>query len=299
MFKISVAELRQRYASGERYFKKVQLRGADLSLANLRGVDLSYADLREADLSYSDLRESILNGADLREANLKGANLNEANLKEANLKGANLKGVFLKRACLNGVNLSEACLEKAHLNGTFLTTANLNRASLSEANLIGAYLMRANLSEASLLGAWLNKANLTGANLSGAYYNDQTYFNNGFDPISAGMQKAKITIVKELLSTFNYISQCSNHYLGNTMTANYWKSSRPDFDWLNKFQINCSAEIAFSGALTESVSPVQLHWSQKWVNAFIKCCSQIIQDFPTLIDRERLVFAITTSDVTA
>ncbi len=68
MFKISAAELRNRYASGERYFKKVQL----------RKVDLSYVDLRGADLSYANLSKAYLNGADLSGANLSGAYYNSS-----------------------------------------------------------------------------------------------------------------------------------------------------------------------------------------------------------------------------
>ncbi|MGK7872227.1 MAG: pentapeptide repeat-containing protein [Xenococcaceae cyanobacterium] len=297
IFKISAAEIRKRHASGERNFKKADLsyadlRGADLSYADLRGANLSYANLQEADLSGSDLRESILNRAKLNEANLSRVNLIGANLTKANLNKANLIGAYLTKACLKGANLMEACLENAHLNEAHLNGANLKGASLVGAYFIGTYLMKANLSEANL-----SRAYLSGADLSGAYYSDSTRFDGSFDLINTRMQKVRLTTVEELLSTFNYLSECSNRYLGSRMTAKYFESSRPDFDWLNNFKIDRSAQITFSGVLTEAVSSVQLQWFQKWVNAFIKCCSQIIQDFPTLIDQKQLVITRSTSDL--
>jgi len=272
MFKISTDEIQKRYALGERNFRQAELRGAKLSYAILRGVDLS----------DSDLSESILYGANLNETNWSRVQLFEADLTRAKLNEARLNGTYLTGCRLNEVDLIGACLQGAHLNGAALKRANLNGANLSE-----AYLTGANLCGADLCGANLCDAHLTGANLSGAYYGDNTQFNAGFDPIDAGMQKLEITTIEELLSRFNYLYQLSNNYLGGKLTANYLESSRPDFDWLNKFQINRSEGITFSGVLTP-VNTLQLKWCQEWVNAFIDRCSQIIQDFPNMIDREQL-----------
>jgi hypothetical protein len=107
------------------------------------------------------------------------------------------------------------------------------------------------------------------------------------NPSVAHSLEVKITI-EELLIVLNHLSQCSNQYLGKTLTANYWHSSRPDFEWLNKFETDHTAKITFSGLLTEPINPLQLQWFLKWINAFIKCCSQIIQDFPNMIDQKQL-----------
>ena len=98
--------------------------------------------------------------------------------------------------------------------------------------------------------------------------------------------------VKDLLNTLNLLSQLSNRYLGSTITAKYWESSRPNISWLNEFVVERSARISFSGQTSELVSSVQLQYLQQWVNAFVKSCSQIIQDFPSLIDRQKLAFAL-------
>jgi hypothetical protein len=104
------SELMDRYAAGERDFRRANLWGADLSGANLRGADLREANLR---LAY------------LREANLSGANLWGANLWGANLRGADLTGADLWRAYLWEADLNEANLTGANLRGADLTGADL------------------------------------------------------------------------------------------------------------------------------------------------------------------------------
>ena len=270
----SSAEIQKRYALGEREFKQAQLRKVDLkeldlSHANLSGADLSYADLSRANLSDADLQEAYLNGSVLEEAKLRETNLSEAYLTRANLKGA---------------ELVKANLQEAKLNGAVLEGANLTEAKLN-----GAYLIKANFSGANLNAADLS-TDLSGVELEGAYYSDRTAFEPGFDPIGAGMQKS--TTMEALLSILNYLYQCSQHYLGDTLTASYLKSACPDFDWLNQFQINRSKQITFAGTLSDPATPLQLQQFQEWIDAFIGSCSQIVQDFPATLDRGRLTVAI-------
>ncbi len=171
-----------------RRFRRINLRGANLSGANLRGANLSDADLIGANLSGAILSKANLRGANLSDANLSGAilskanlsgailskaflsganlsdaNLSDANLSDADLSDANLRGAILSKAILSGAILSGAILRGANLRG-----ANLSDADLIGANLIGAILSKANLSGAILSGAFLRGANLRGANLRGA-----------------------------------------------------------------------------------------------------------------------------------
>ena len=272
--KLSSAEIQKRYALGERDFEQAQLRKValneiDLSHANLSGADLSYADLSRANLSDADLQEAYLNGTVLEEAKLREANLSKAYLTRANLKGA---------------ELAKANLQEAKLNGAVLEGANLTEAKLN-----GAYLIKANFSGANLNAADL-RTNLSGVALEGAYYSDRTAFEPDFDPISVGMQKS-ITM-EVLLSILNYLYQCGQHYLGDTLTASYLKSSCPDFEWLNQFQINRSKQITFAGTLSAPASASQLQQFQEWIDTFVGSCSQIVQDFPATLDRGRLTVAI-------
>ena len=249
-------ELCKQYSLGKRQFRqaklqKAELRRASLSQVDLRNADLNHANLRNANLSYADLRESCLTRADLS-----GANLSSTNFACADLSKVNFALAQLTEANLNG-----ACLNKAYLTG-----ANLTKADLSYSSLAGTYLIGADLSEAKLIGA---------------FYDNDTSFPANFDPISAGMLRG--CTVQELLNRFSIICDCSNRYLGSTMTAKYFYSSRPDFDWLNQFEINKSNQITFEGISADSVSSLQLHWFQKWINNFIESCSMIIKDFPKLI----------------
>ena len=249
-------EFCKQYSLGKREFHEVQLQRADLSRkilsqVDLRNADLNHANLKKADLSYADLRQSCLIRAELSGANLTGANLACADLSKVNFALAELREA----------NLNGACLNKAYLTG-----ANLALVDLSYADLTGTYLIGADLSE---------------ANLSGAFYDNDTSFPLNFDPIRAGMRQ-KYT-VKELLDRFSPICNSSSRYLGNIMTAKYFHSSRPNFEWLNQFEINKSNQITFGGSLEDSVSPLQLRWFQAWLNNFIESCSQIIKNFSKLI----------------
>ena len=99
--------------------------------------------------------------------------------------------------------------------------------------------------------------------------------------------EVKVT-VEELLKALNHLSRFNSNYIGTKLTANYWQLTRPNFDWLDNFQINRSAEIAFSGAIAEAVSASQHQWVKEWTAAFIKQCSRIIQDLPTMIEEKAL-----------
>ena len=302
---LTAAQLLERYASGERRFrqvqlKKVDLKGANLAQIELRGADLSNANLREADLSNADLRDACLDGADLynanlSRANLQGARLAKANLKEANLTRASLEQVHLEGAFLTKASMIRASLKEANLIGAHLNEANLGSANLSNAYLDGAYLiqtslLKANLAEASVMGAFLSGAALSGANFNGAYYTDKTNFDASFDPVSAGLRKIQNRSIEELLNAFKYLNDGANRYCGSKMTARYWESSRPDFEWLQQFQVNASGKITFSGNTTEPLTSVKLRYCQKWLDTFIDSCSKIIQEFPTLLDSSQIEF---------
>jgi uncharacterized protein YjbI with pentapeptide repeats len=156
-----------------RRFRRINLRGANLSGANLRGANLSDADLIGANLSDADLIGANLRGANLSVADLSWAILSKANLSDANLRGAilswaNLRGANLSVADLIVANLSKANLSDADLRGAILSWANLREADLRGAILSGADLRRADLSDANLSGAILSEADLSEADLSEA-----------------------------------------------------------------------------------------------------------------------------------
>lgn len=96
------------------------------------------------------------------------------------------------------------------------------------------------------------------------------------------------TTVEELLNALNQLSQFSSNYLGTQLTTNYWQLTRPNLVWLASFEINRSAEITFSSVITEPISASQHQHVKEWAAAFIKQCSQIVKDLPTIIEQKGL-----------
>jgi uncharacterized protein YjbI with pentapeptide repeats len=290
MFKISVAELKSRYALGERNFEGAELQGANLSYLTLVDINLSYANLKEVDLSYCDLRRSYLKRTELVKAKLIRANLDGAFMERADFNKADLS-----RATLNQAQMYRATLAMAQMNGAYLNQANLKGAYLKGAYLNGAYLNGANLSEAYfseayLNGAYFKKAFLQQCNFRGAYFSNNTRFDKNFDPVAVGMEKVveeKHITVEDLLDTLNSIGQCSIQILGSLITIKYWETSRPNFEWLKSFKIDRFGQITFSGNSSETIEKDRLEWSQKWIESFMQLGSQIIEDFPKLINQQK------------
>ncbi len=133
LIQLTVDELLNRYAIGDRYFINANLRCTNLSQLCLSEINLSSAKLNLANLCGTNLSKANLTAADIRGANLSGCKLNQAQLVKANLARTNLS-----RADLTGANLSRACLIDADLSDADLRGANLSQADLRGANLNGA-----------------------------------------------------------------------------------------------------------------------------------------------------------------
>lgn len=263
----SHVDITKKYASGDRNFEK-----ADLKQADLRGVDLSFANLRGADLRKADLSHSILIGADLQGAKLDRATLNGARLQGANLSETSITWGLLMAADLSGANLQGASLD----------AANLTQSTLQGANLSGTYL---------------NSADLRETVLKDAYYNDFTRFESDFDPIAMGMRCQTQLTVEQVLDQLNALSLLSSQYLGSSLVSRYWTSSRLLLDGLNQFEIvNRSAQIVFSGVMSDFLEVSQLQRLQLWINAFIHQCLTIVHNFPKLIERQRLIVTLSLLD---
>ncbi|MBW4513661.1 MAG: hypothetical protein KME11_00370 [Timaviella obliquedivisa GSE-PSE-MK23-08B] len=113
------------------------------------------------------------------------------------------------------------------------------------------------------------------------------------------IQPPKPTIsLKEALTAINHFSKLAVQYLGTIVVTNYWKTSRPEADWMQLFQVERSAEVVFLGqAIADSLALTleQHELLQTWVSAFIKRCSKVIRDFPKrarqmpLSDRQKTI----------
>lgn len=101
--------------------------------------------------------------------------------------------------------------------------------------------------------------------------------------------KRVIVKIEDLVTALNQITEHAISYLGAILTFNAWQSTRPQFDWLNNFQINRSTKkMTFSGAITETAEPEQLQWIQDWVTAFIFQISQTIRGFDNLLEQQKI-----------
>ncbi|ELS00387.1 putative low-complexity protein [Xenococcus sp. PCC 7305] len=260
---LTVDELQQRYASGQRNFDKISLRGV-----SLKNADLRYISLKEADLSNSDLSDATLYGANLKKANINFIKLDRAKLDGAFFHGSNIACSSLIAASLRDVDLRKASLDAAILRG-----ATLERADLSD--------------------AYLRGADLEDAILDGAYYSRQTHFaSDDFDPISSNMCiDAKIGI-EELLEKFNYLTNYGSRYFGPIITAKNWESSRPKSDWLNKLTVQTSGQIICADMSNKTINNSQRHLAQQWMIDFINFCSKVIRNFPYIIEPEKIIFKI-------
>lgn len=95
--------------------------------------------------------------------------------------------------------------------------------------------------------------------------------------------------VKDVLAALNHFSQFTTQYLGATVVTNYWKSTRPDIDWLSQFQVDRSAQISVpDSAASLSLTPEQHQWVRDWTAVFIQRCSKVIRDYPTIIKQRAL-----------
>ncbi|MFZ9739118.1 MAG: hypothetical protein ACO3EZ_14020 [Prochlorotrichaceae cyanobacterium] len=107
---------------------------------------------------------------------------------------------------------------------------------------------------------------------------------------SSQEQVVEVGILKEYLLGINQLSSFAKKYLGTAVIVNYWKSSRPQVKWLEGFQIDRSGNVTCLAENTQliqqPVSTQQQEWLRDWVQSFIKRCSTVIRDFPTLAETE-------------
>ncbi|MGB7416638.1 MAG: hypothetical protein WA902_20715 [Thermosynechococcaceae cyanobacterium] len=90
-----------------------------------------------------------------------------------------------------------------------------------------------------------------------------------------------------LLQDLNHLSEAVSQYLGPQLTAKYWHSSRPQYAWLQNFEIAPLAEITYSGDSQHLLTAANHLCIRQWSNTFMKQCSQIVQDLPQKIEQHQ------------
>jgi hypothetical protein len=95
---------------------------------------------------------------------------------------------------------------------------------------------------------------------------------------------SETVVLQEMLVAMNGLSRFATQYLGPVVVTNYWKTTRPNQDWVQHLTVERSAQLVYSpdSGLTSSdfLTTVQQQWLQEWVAAFIDRCAKVIRDFP-------------------
>jgi hypothetical protein len=104
--------------------------------------------------------------------------------------------------------------------------------------------------------------------------------------------------LKEVLGALNWLSGFAMQYFGRPVIVNYWKSTRPNYTWLHQFQVERTAQITWAepslppsndNGTHNSTKPLSLQeqqWLQAWIAAFLERCSQVVREFPALVEHE-------------
>ena len=129
---------------------------------------------KNMDVSYTNYFERMK----LRYLNFDGANFSSAGLKRTDLKGCN----FIN------CNMQNSILSKSYAKEAKFINTDLSKADLEKINLDKAILKNVDLRNADLSGATLTWSEATDVNLKGALYDENTVFNQGFNPKEHGME---------------------------------------------------------------------------------------------------------------
>ncbi|MBD2451181.1 pentapeptide repeat-containing protein [Nostoc sp. FACHB-152] len=152
-------ELLQRYADGERDFRKIHL------------VFDEYERDESKEARFDKSGDPIMRPG-VKEGCLRGTNLSGVDFR-----GSNLRAI---RMYCQGLILCHANLSKLDLNYFLFMGSNLSGANLSGANIFHADFLRANLSGAKLDRVIASDASFTSANLTSASFIKATLTNTHF-----------------------------------------------------------------------------------------------------------------------
>ena len=116
---------------------------------------------------------------------------------------------------------------------------------------------------------------------------------NGAAKVAAGSPAVGQGVtVGAAIAALNQLSQFTTQYLGNHVVVNYWKATRPAGEWLAPIQVERSAQLSLPNAtpqqLQTPLSSEQQADVQAWVASFVKRCSQVVRDFPGLVQQKAL-----------
>lgn len=166
-----------------KFFRPLDLAGADLHGAWLMGANLRYANMRNANLkgaalTWADLTGADLGGADVREARLAGAQLDECFAGLTQFEGGNLRGASLERATLVEANLRKASFGGL-VKGVVAVSTDLSGAEIFLTRFDAVMFIGVKLTRAVAFGSRFNGGYLVGVDFEGANLTDARFTNVG------------------------------------------------------------------------------------------------------------------------
>jgi hypothetical protein len=126
-------------------------------------------------------------------------------LSGSELAGAHLFSADLNLASLPNADLTEADFMMVDLTQANLTSANLTRADLRDVSFVEAFFTYATLIGARLVDVDLTGADLAGADLAGVVADTDTRWPDGFDPVAAEADAARL---RELREAIRALARC-------------------------------------------------------------------------------------------
>lgn len=113
------------------------------------------------------------------------------------------------------------------------------------------------------------------------------------DPLVGGNSRSPLRVVKafdsqnltetdlaEYLLVFNRLSEWARCYLGTAVIAHYWKCTRPDLAWFDRFEIVETGQIICRNSYQSGLSVWQEKQLELWLQRFIQRCRRVIPNFP-------------------
>ncbi len=107
--------------------------------------------------------------------------------------------------------------------------------------------------------------------------------------------------IQDFVDALNHILTQSRKYLGPKVSDKYLWVSKPDFKWLDQFQIDAVNKIVYveNKSHQREINEVHEHQLKKWLNKFLNQCSQTILDFESELEPSYLEFIEKLLDYTA
>ena len=252
--RLAEINFRKQYDSGERRFNRAELNNVDLSNRILAELELG-----QANINYSTFEKTTLNDSNLSESSLICTNFKKSAIDNVMFNRANLEGSKLSLSKITDTSFFGACLYKASFCG-----AKINNLDFSYANLSAAYLAGIDLSTSIF---------------EGAVYSFGTAFPSEFDPEEAGMiHEANMFDLERLTVKFDRLYQQAKMHLGDTITAKYLNSSRPEHDGLDKLETDKNSKIVFNGDAIKSLNHVEAEYLRQWMIVFASLCCKIVRN---------------------